>query len=149
MAPELNPRWRPARVLDNRPIANGAMWLALEALDELPAAYEPGHVLGLGLKFHDGYIRHAYTVSRGERGSRRFEHLYRVIVQGRMTPLLTRLGKGDTMFFHGPFHTPIQYEIDPAAERIALIATGTGVGPLFGYAEKALREGEKRPMTLY
>src|SRR5215471_7112460 len=56
---------------------------------------------------------------------------------------------GHDLFFHGTFHTPIQYEIQPGAERIALIATGTGIGPLFGYAEKTLRDGETRPITLY
>jgi NAD(P)H-flavin reductase len=141
--------WRPARILANRPVSDGAMWLTLEAIDDLPAAYEPGHVLGLGLKVDSGYIRHAYTVSRGEARTRKFEHLYRVISQGRLTPRLSRLPVGASLFFHGPFHTPIQREIRPAAERIILIATGTGVGPIFGYAEKALSDGETRPMTLY
>ena len=125
------------------------MWITLEATDELPAAYQPGHVLGLGLKVTGGYMRHAYTVSRGEPHTRRFEHLYRIIPEGRMTPHLTELSIGDEVFFHGPFHTPIQQEIQSTAERIILIATGTGVGPLFGYAQKALHEGETRPITLY
>jgi NAD(P)H-flavin reductase len=125
------------------------MWIVLEAADDLPAAYEPGHVLGLGLQVNGSAMRHAYTVSRGEPDSRRFEHLYRVIPGGRMTPRLTELSIGDEVFFHGPFHTPIQQEIQPDAERIILVGTGTGVGPLFGYAEKTLREGETRPVTLY
>jgi ferredoxin-NADP reductase len=120
------------------------MWLTLQAIDDSSAAYEPGHVLGLGLSLDEGFIRHAYTVSRAESGSRRFEHLYRVIPQGRMTPRLSEMLPGSTLFFHGPFHTPIQHEIHAGAEHIALIATGTGVGPLFGYAEKTLRDGETR-----
>src|SRR6185436_18101175 len=43
----------------------------------------------------------------------------------------------------------IQEEIQSDAERIVLVATGTGIGPVFGYAEKALRDGEQRPITLY
>jgi NAD(P)H-flavin reductase len=126
------------------------MWIALEATDELPAAFEPGHVLGLGLEVDDNsFIRHAYTVSRGEPESGRFEHLYRVVNGGRMSPRLAKLASADEVFFHGPFHTPIQREIQRDAERIVLISTGAGVGPLFGYAEKALNEGETRPMTLY
>src|ERR1700685_427733 len=108
MALDSNPSWRPARVLANRPVANGSMWITLEAADELPAAYEPGHVLGLGLKLNDGYMRHAYTVSRGEPHTRRFEHLYRIISEGRVTPRLAELSTGATVFFHGPFHRPIQ-----------------------------------------
>jgi NAD(P)H-flavin reductase len=125
------------------------MWIALEAADEWPAAFQPGHVLGLGLKLNDTLMRHAYTVSRGEPSARRFEHLYRVVSGGRMSPLLARITPADTVFFHGPFHTPIQQEIDADAEHILLISTGAGIGPLFGYAEKALAEGESRQMTLY
>lgn len=125
------------------------MWLTLQATDDGAAAYEPGHVLGLGLRLDGGLMRHAYTVSRGEFHSRRFEHLYRVIPHGQMTPRLSEMAPGAMLYFHGPFHTPIQHEIQAAAERITLIATGTGVGPQFGYAEKTLREGEKRPVTLY
>jgi len=125
------------------------MWIQLEAIDELPAAFEPGHVLGLGIAHDQGYMRHAYTISRAEPESRQFGHLYRIIPDGRMTPHLAALPVGAPISFHGPFHTPIQQEIRSTAERIALIATGTGVGPLFGYAEKALNEGESRPMTLY
>jgi NAD(P)H-flavin reductase len=94
-------------------------------------------------------MRHAYTVSRGEPSARRFEHLYRVVSGGRLSPLLAQLSAADQVFFHGPFHTPIQQEIQADAERIILISTGAGIGPLFGYAEKALTEGEARPMTLY
>ncbi len=141
--------WRPARVIENRPVANGSMWIRLEAIDDLPAAFEPGHVLGLGLMHDQGTMRHAYTVSRADPESRRFEHLYRVIPGGRMTPHLAALPAGAPISFHGPFHTPIQKEIRAVAERIVLIATGTGIGPVFGYAEKALCEGESRAMTLY
>jgi NAD(P)H-flavin reductase len=125
------------------------MWLALEAQDESPAAYEPGHVLGLGLDIDGHVMRHAYTVSRGDASTRRFEHLYRVIPEGRLSPKLARLSPGDTVHFHGPFHTPIQEEVRSAAERIVLMSTGAGIGPIFGYAEKTLQEGETRPITLY
>jgi len=126
------------------------MWIALEAADDLPAAFEPGHVLGLGLQQSDNTLmRHAYTVSLGRPGLRRFEHLYRVISRGRMTPHLAGLSPADEVFFHGPFHTPIQQEVRSDAERVVLISTGAGIGPLFGYAQKSLVEGETRPMTLY
>jgi NAD(P)H-flavin reductase len=149
MASDTFPGWRPARVIENRPVANGSMWIELEAMDELDAAYEPGHVLSLGIPLDGALLRHAYTVSRGDHSNRRFAHLYRVISGGRMTPRMSQLSPGARMFFHGPFHTPIQQEIQAEAERIILIATGTGVGPLFGYAQKTLREGEGRRMSLY
>ena len=119
MAIDLRSTWRPARVITNRPVANGSMWIALAATDEGPAAFHPGHVLGLGMKLDDHtLIRHAYTVSRGEPTARRFEHLYRVVSGGRMSPLLAQLSPADTVYFHGPFHTPIQQEIDADARHI-------------------------------
>jgi ferredoxin-NADP reductase len=142
--------WRPGRVLENRPVADGSMWIVLEAADDVPAAFEPGNVLGLGLKLDDdSLMRHAYTVSRGDPSRRRFEHLYRIVSGGRMTSHLVRLKANDTVYFHGPFHTPIQHEIRRDADRIFLISTGVGIGPLFGYAQKTLAEGEARPLTLY
>ncbi|MCW8132253.1 MAG: FAD-dependent oxidoreductase [Planctomycetota bacterium] len=145
-----NPDWRPARVVENRAIARASVWLTLEAADGRPAAFEPGHVLGVGLKRDDGeMLRHAYTVSAGDPAARRFSHLYRVIPHGRMTPLLETVAPGATLYFHGPGHNPIQREVRPEAERIVGIATGTGLGPLYGYAAKTLREGETRPLTLY
>jgi len=150
MAHDARSLWRPANVIENRLVADGSMWIALEAADDLTAAFEPGHVLGLGLKLEDNsLIRHAYTVSRGEPSRRKFEHLYRMVSGGRMTSHLLRLSPNDTVYFHGPFHTPIQHEIQRDAERIFLISTGVGIGPLFGYAEKTLTEGEARPMKLY
>jgi ferredoxin-NADP reductase len=123
--------------------------MTLEAADEWPAAYEPGHVLALGVNLPDGYIRHAYTVSRGEPHARRFGVLYRVIPNGRLSPRFAALAESAPVWFYGPFHTPIQQEIQPDAERIVLMGTGVGVGPIAGYAEKALAEGETRLMSLY
>lgn len=145
-----NPDWRHARVVENREIARASVWLTLEAADDLAAAYEPGHVLGLGIKTPEGeMLRHAYTVSSGDPKARRFSHLYRVIPNGRMTPRLQLLRPGDEVFFHGPGHNPIQREVRAETSRIVGISTGTGIGPLFGYAEKALSEGERRPLTIY
>lgn len=126
------------------------MWITLEAADDLPAAFAPGHVLALGLRQPDGTLmRHAYTVSRGEPSTRRFEHLYRIVSGGRMSPRLAGLATSAEVFFQGPFHTPIQEEIHPEAERIVLLSTGAGIGPQFGFAEKTLSEGETRPITLF
>lgn len=150
MVQDLRSSWRRARVVENRAVANGSMWLSLEASDALPAAFAPGHVLGLGLKqADDTLMRHAYTVSRGQSTSGRFEHLYRIVHGGRMSTRLAQLSQEDIVYFHGPFHTPIQEEIHSDAERIVLISTGAGIGPLFGYAEKTLSEGELRRITLY
>ena len=150
MARDPNPQWRTARVVENRVVARGSMWLTLEADDGQPAAFEPGHVLGLGIEQSNGeYLRHAYTVTRGDPRRRRFSHVYRVIPDGCLTPRLEKMQPGEFICFHGPGHTPIQKEVQPQARRIAGWATGTGIGPLYGYAEKALAEGEQRIITLF
>lgn len=125
------------------------MWITLEATDEGPVEYDPGHVIGLGLSVARGNLRRAYTVSHADSRRHRFSLLYRVIPDGRMSPRLAALPPGATVFFHGRFYTPIHEEVQPDAERIVLMATGVGIGPISGYAEKALREGESRPMSLY
>ncbi len=144
------PPWRAARVVENREMAEGSLWLTLQAVDDEPARYEPGHVLSLALKNTDGSLqRHAYTVSSAEPAGERFSHLYRVIRDGRLTPRFKRLEVGNEVYFHGPFHTPIQEEIAPDATRIVGVATGTGIGPLYGFAVKALAEGEARAIAVY
>ncbi len=142
--------WRPARVIEKRTMARGSVWLTLEAADDTEAAYEPGHVLTLALRNDNGtYAHHAYTVSHGDPDSRRFSHLFRVIPDGKLTPRLAKLSEADDIYFDGPYHNPIQYEIDPEATRIVGVATGTGIGPLYGFARKALADGESRPLALY
>jgi ferredoxin-NADP reductase len=149
VAPDAEIIWRPARVEENRPAADGSMWITLQAADGLPASYEPGHVIGLSLELDHGHLRRAYTVTRADPRCRQISILYRIVTQGRMSPRLAALPPGATVFFRGKFHTPIQHEVRSNAEGIVLMATGVGIGPIFGYAEKALREGETRPMRLY
>ena len=86
--------WRPARVIENRPVANGSMWIKLEATDKLSAPFEPGHVLGLGVPRRSRPHASCYTISRADPETRQFEHLYRVIPGGRMTPHLAALPAG-------------------------------------------------------
>ena len=101
------------------------MWVVLEAMDDLPAAFEPGHVLGLGLKRDDHtLVRHAYTVSRGKPSARRFEHLYRVISGGRVSPLLAQLSPNDAVFFHESSHNLHLRNLDACPGR----CSGSGAG---------------------
>src|SRR5215468_4590042 len=99
MAGDAQRSWRLAHVLENRPVAQGSLWMTLEVADEWPAAYEPGHVLGMGVQLPNGYIRHAYTVSRGEPRARRFGVLYRVIPRGHLSPRLAALTENAPVWF--------------------------------------------------
>ena len=71
-----------------------------------------------------------------------FDIVYRVIPSGRKTPFMEQLAAGDTVRFGGRFGVPVDEGIAPECDRVVGVATGTGIGPLVGFAEAALaREG--------
>jgi len=142
--------WRRATVLANREFARGSRWLTLRADDEHPVPYEPGHVLALRLGEGREAMKHAYTVTWADAAQRTFSTIYRVIPTGRMTPRLAALGPDAALEFSGVHHNPIRHEVNAGARQVVGLATGTGVGPLYGYFRYVLENGlEKRPLWLY
>jgi NAD(P)H-flavin reductase len=143
--------WRKALVIENKVVSRGSYWIKLKAVDNYSISYEPGNVLSLGLSNQFGEIvSHPYTVSKADIGKGIFEHLYRLIPEGKFTPVLARIRPGQIINFRGIYHNPIAAEITPDAEAIIGIATGTGIGPLYGFAEKILSENNQAiPITLY
>jgi ferredoxin-NADP reductase len=137
--------WRVATVTGNRAVGRGCRLLRLELRDDLPFPFEPGHVAVLR---HAGH-RHPYTVSRTEPEQRSLELIYRVIPGGRMTPVLEALAPGVQLEFSGLHHTPVLEGIAPEAAAVVGLATGSGIGPLWGFAEQALGQGFDRPITLF
>jgi NAD(P)H-flavin reductase len=133
-------------VVSNREFARGSRWITLRAEDAHPLPYEPGNVLALRLDD----LKHAYTVTWGDPEARTFSIIYRVIPTGRMTPRLAATGPGQVVRFSGVHHNPIRHEVNAAARAVVGLATGTGVGPLFGYFRFVLEKGlERRPLSLY
>ena len=137
--------WRQAAVTGNREAGRGCRLLRLELPDELPFPYEPGHVAVLR---HAGH-RHPYTISRTEPALRSLDLLYRVIPGGRLTPALAALAVGERVEFSGLHHTPVREGIAPEAGSVVGFSTGSGIGPLWGFAEQALGQGFGRPITLF
>jgi NAD(P)H-flavin reductase len=134
--------WRPATILENKEIARASRWLLLRAADDEPVSYEPGNVLSLGLRLPQLRKQtHAYTVSFCDPDQRTFALLYRVIPDGRMTPSLATMRPGDSVEFEGQYHQPIRHEISAEPKLVIGISTGTGIGPLAGFARKSLEEG--------
>ena len=136
--------WRQAAVTGNREAGRGCRLLRLELPDDLPFPYEPGHVAVLR---HAGH-RHPYTISRTEPALRSLDLLYRVIPGGRLTPALAALAVGERVEFSGLHHTPVLEGIAPEAGAVVGFSTGSGIGPLWGFAEQALGQGFTRPITL-
>ena len=141
---------RRATIVENREIARGSRWLVLRPDDPEPLTYEPGNVLSLFIEQGGKNFRHAYTITHCDPAAHTFTLLYRVIPTGHMTPHLAAMQPGDPAGFEGKYHNPIASEISADPRAIVGIATGTGIGPLYGFAEKTLSEGSVTvPLTLY
>ncbi|HJW33029.1 MAG TPA: hypothetical protein VJ505_06640 [Holophagaceae bacterium] len=140
--------WRKVFVAANRPVARGTQLTTLRVPDDLPFPFEPGHVVALRMETPTGLHRHPYTVSGSNADRRELSFVYRVILEGRLTPTFAALGAGAEVELSGLHHTPIRDEVDPGAEALVGLATSSGLGPLWGYAAKALSEGERRPLHL-
>lgn len=148
---EKNNDWREAIVCENLQISRGSFWLKLQSTDNEEIVYQPGNVLSLSITDSYGYLhRKSYTISKSNIEDKTFEHLYKLIPLGNFSNKLSRLRKGDKINFRGVFHKPIHEEISNDVKEIVLISTGSGIGPIYGFAEKALRENLfSIPITIY
>lgn len=142
---------RSASVLSNSQVGKGSYLIRVSPDDDDGAAvdYEPGHVLALEIRNPDGkgdesasvaagqeYMRGPYTVSRCDGNS--FDVMYRVV--GKKTEVFRAAEKGTHVQFGGKFKVPILEGIDKTdLERVVLISTGVGVGPMIGFVEQALQ----------
>ena len=137
--------WRAGRLTTNREVGRGTRLLELELPDGLPFPFEAGHVVVLR---HAGH-RHPYTVSRSRPERRALDLLLRVIPGGRLTPALEAAAPGTVFEVSGLHHSPIREGIAGAAAAVVGLATGSGLGPLWGFAEAALAGGWDRPIQLF
>ena len=141
--------WRAARVIGNREAGRGSQLLALRLEDDLPFPFEPGHVVSLRVAKADGtYLRHPYTVSLVHPGTRAVELLFRVILGGQLTPTLAVLKDG-YVEVSGLHHQPIINENSVYMHEFVGISTGSGIGPLYGFAAKSLAEGFPQTIRLF
>ena len=137
--------WRAATVTSSRAVGRGTCLLQLELVDDLPFPYQPGHVVVVRDQGH----RHPYTVCQADPARRRLGVLFRVVPGGRLTPALERALPGHRLSLSGLHHRPILEEVAPGATAVVGLATGSGLGPLWGFAEQALAAGFERPITLF
>lgn len=140
--------WRRTEVRTQRAVARGTQWTEVTLPDDLPFPFEPGHVVSLRAATPAGVVRHPYTVSGADALARSLAFVYRVIPGGRLTPTLSSLAPGAALEVSGLHHQPIRLEVDPAAGAILGAATSSGLDPLWGYAARALADGEARPIHL-
>lgn len=136
------------QILQNAEISRASRWLSIQLPEGALIDHEPGTVVGLSMQHGGGTLRHAYTVSRADASKRTLEFLYRVIPTGRMTPHLSALAPGAELTLSGRGGHPIVHEVETDPAGIVLVSTGTGIGPIYGYAQRALAAGLKTPLTL-
>ncbi|MFN7142634.1 MAG: ferredoxin--NADP reductase [Myxococcota bacterium] len=132
-----------ARIVENREVARGTRWMVFEAEDELPDVYAPGHIVALYVPDPAGrWVRHPYSVSWAD--GPRIGVLYRVIPHGRTSPFMAMMQPGETLRLGGSFGEPVARLVGDAPALVG-VCTGTGLGPLRGFA---LRHAGERPTTL-
>jgi NAD(P)H-flavin reductase len=137
--------WRNVEVTENREAGRGCRLLRLAAPDQLPFPFEPGHVVVLRAGGH----RHPYTVSWADPQRRELAFLIRVIPGGRLTPQLETAAPGLKLELSGLHHEPVRDLIAPGVAGVVGLSTGSGLGPLWGFAEQALASGFPLPITLF
>lgn len=103
--------------------------------------FRAGQVIGIGLE-KDG-ARRLYSICSGEKESE-IKILYNVIDEGYLTPRLSDLNEGDTIWITEP-RGEFLYTEEPAV----LIASGTGIAPFYSmlrsdrFENKILIHGER------
>ncbi len=92
--------------------------------------FKAGQVIGIALK-EDG-PRRLYSICSGEK-EREVHILYNVIDEGFLTPLLSDLDTGDTIWITEP-----RGEFTSSEEPAIWIATGTGIAPFYSMLKSGL-----------
>ena len=145
MGTEWTEGWRGANITENRAVGRGCHLLRMVVPDELPFPFEPGHVVVLR---HAGH-KHPYTVSAADPAARELAIVFRVIPDGRLTPSLGTAMPGLAVELSGLHHEPVRSLIAPGAQGFIGLSTGSGIGPLWGFAQQALASGSQLPITLF
>ena len=97
--------------------------------------FKAGQVIGIALEPHGP--RRLYSICSGEEDEE-IRILYKVVDEGFLTPQLSDLEAGDTIWITGP-GGEFTGDDDPAV----WIATGTGVAPFYAMARSGLAENKK------
>lgn len=100
------------------------MSLTLEAA---ATAFNPGQFINLGLDVGETRVKRSYSLASAP--GQPCEVYLSLVAGGALTPALFERGTGDTLWIDDRALGFFTLEHVPPAERIWLIATGTGLGP--------------------
>lgn len=131
-----------SRLIANEVVGRASNLLRLES--ESPVGYAPGHVLALEVEEDGEWLRGPYTVSRATENT--FDVLIRVC--GKKSEVMAKAEVGSRWRFGGKFHVPILEGVAPRATKVVCLSTGTGIGPVLGFAEEAMEKTKLKVTVL-
>jgi ferredoxin/flavodoxin---NADP+ reductase len=124
--------WIETKIARRRDWAPGLMSLSLEAQ---ATAFVPGQFINLGLDLGESRVKRSYSLVSppGEP----CEVYLSLVPEGGLTPALFERGPGDSVWLDDRALGFFTLAHVPAAERLWMIATGTGLGPFMAMLRSA------------
>jgi ferredoxin-NADP reductase len=114
--------------------------------DGRPLAFQPGQWLNLVLPLPGGEIRRAYSIASPPNGTPQFELAVTEVTAGPGSNYLATLGPGAKLRAIGPQGFFTRAPLDPAPA--LMVATGTGVTPIYSMMQTAAAAGSATPICL-
>jgi ferredoxin/flavodoxin---NADP+ reductase len=116
--------WISTKISERRDWAPGLMSLSLEAS---ASPFVPGQFVNLGLELGGERIKRSYSLASPLGAP--CELYLSLVTEGVLTPALFERGPGDSVWLDDRALGFFTLDHVPAAERLWMIATGTGLGP--------------------
>ena len=120
--------------------------LVFARADGRPLVFDAGQWLNLVLPLPGGEIRRAYSIASRPDGTPQFEFAVTEVTGGPGSSYLASLAPGAKLRAIGPQGFFTRPPLDPAPA--LMVATGTGVTPLFSMMQTAVAAGSVTPMWL-
>jgi len=133
-------------ILSTTALTPGVRGFVFGRVDGRPLVFEPGQWLNFVLPTAAGEIRRAYSIASAPNGTAKFEIAVTEVAGGPGSGYLCGLGPGARLRAIGPqgFFTRSPLDSAPAL----LVATGTGMTPLYSMMSAAVAAGSSTPMWL-
>jgi CDP-4-dehydro-6-deoxyglucose reductase len=133
-------------VLSAERLAPSVKRLVFARTDARPLVFEAGQWLNLVLPLPEGEIRRAYSIASPPNGTPAFEIAVTEVTGGPGSTYLATLAPGTKLRAIGPqgFFTRPALDASPAL----MVATGTGVTPIFSMMQSAVAAGATAPLWL-
>src|SRR5690349_21920385 len=127
-------------------IAPSVRRLVFARADGRAMAFDAGQWLNLVLPLASGEIRRAYSIASPPDGTPKFEFAVTEVTGGPGSGYLTSLAPGAKLRAIGPqgFFTRAPLDLSPAL----MVATGTGVTPIYSMMQAAVKAGSTTPTWL-